>query len=75
MLPLLTLTLEVLSLSIHTFDKYLDHKLVKFEHNCMVSNIQNFELFGKKWLTIFEKGSTPFWVTFLKQKQLFNAKT
>ena len=29
--------------------------LVKFEQNRMVRNIQNFELFGKKWLTIFEK--------------------
>ena len=34
MLILLMLTLEVLSLSIHTlFDKYLDHMLVKFEQN------------------------------------------
>ena len=45
----------------HTlFDKYLDHMLVKFEQNRMVRNIQNFELFGKKWLIIFEKESTPF---------------
>ena len=42
--------------STHTlFDKYLDHKLVKFEENRMVRIIQNFELFGKKW-----KESTPF---------------
>ena len=43
------------------FDKYLDHMLVKFEKkNRFVRNIQNFVLFGKKWLTIFEKGLTPF---------------
>ena len=35
--------------SFHTlFDKYLDHKLVKFEQNRKVRNIQNFELFSKK---------------------------
>ena len=34
--------------SLHTlFDKYLDQMLVKFEQNCMVRNIQNFELFDK----------------------------
>ena len=37
------------------FDKYLDHVLVKFEQNRMIQNIQNFDLFGKKWLAIFEK--------------------
>ena len=48
MLLLLTLTLEVWSLDLHTlFDKYLHHMLVKFEQNCIVQNIQNFELFGK----------------------------
>ena len=36
MLPLLMLTLEVKSLSILIFDKYLDHILVKFEQNRMV---------------------------------------
>ena len=41
--------------SLHTlFDKYLEHMPVKFEQNCMVRNIQNFELFGKNWLTICE---------------------
>ena len=31
----------------HTlFDNCLDHMLVKFEQNCMVGNIQNFEVFG-----------------------------
>ena len=40
--------------SLHTlFDKYLDHMLVKFEQNRIVRTIQNFELFDKKWLTIF----------------------
>ena len=34
--------------SLHTlFDKYLDHMLVKFEENCMVWTIQNYELFDK----------------------------
>ena len=56
------------------FDKYLDLKLVKLEQNRMERNIQNFELFSKEWLTVFEKESTPFWKTFLKQKQLFDAK-
>ena len=35
------------------FNKYLDHMLMKFEQNRMVKNIQNFEFFGKNWLTIF----------------------
>ena len=30
--------------------------LVKFEQNRMVRSVQNFELFDKKWLTIFDKG-------------------
>ena len=35
--------------SLHTlFDKHLDHKLVKFEQNCMVQTTRNFELFVKK---------------------------
>ena len=38
------------------FEKYLNHMLVKFEKkNCMVQTIQNFQLFDKKWLTIFDK--------------------
>ena len=42
--------------SLHTlFDRYLDHMLVKFEQNRMIRNVQNFKLFGKKWLTILEK--------------------
>ena len=51
----------------HTlFGKYLDHMLVKIERNRMVRTIQNFELFDKKkWLTIFDKVLTPFWMTFL----------
>ena len=39
--------------------------LVNFEQNRMVRTIQNFELFDKKWLTVFDKVSTPFWKTFL----------
>ena len=61
MLPSLLLTLEVSPL----FDKYLDHMLVKFEQSRMVQTIQNFELFDKKWLTIFDKVLTPFWKMFL----------
>ena len=54
--------------SLHAlFDKYLDHMLEKFEQNHMVQNMQNFGLFGKKWLTIFEKVLTPFWKMFLWQ--------
>ena len=50
--------------SLHTlFDKV--HMLVKFEQNHMVQAIQNFVLFDKKWLAIFEKVSTPFWKMFL----------
>ena len=56
--------------SLHTlFDKYVDHMLVKFEQNRTVRTMQNFELFDKKWLTIFDKGLTPFWKTFLWLKQ------
>ena len=29
------------------FDTYLDHILAKFEPNCIVQNVQNFELFDK----------------------------
>ena len=62
--------------SLHTLfvPQYLDHMLVKFEQNRVVRTIQNFELFVKKWLTIFDKGLTPFWKTFLWLKQLFDAK-
>ena len=31
--------------------------LVKFEQNRMTKNIQNFELFGQKWITIFDRES------------------
>ena len=54
--------------SLHTllvFDKYLDHMLVKFEQNRRVQTTQNFELFDKTWLTIFDKVLTPSWKTFL----------
>ena len=39
--------------------------LVKNEKNRMVQTIQNFKLFDKKWLTIFDKVLTPFWKKFL----------
>ena len=53
--------------------------LVKFEQNCMVQTIQNFDLFDKKKkkkkeLTIFDKALMPFWKTFLWLTQLFDAK-
>ena len=42
--------------SLHTlFDMYMNHMLVKFEQNRMVQNIQNFELFDKKWLPFLAK--------------------
>ena len=58
------------------FDKYLDHMLVtvKIKQNRMVQTIQNFVLFDKKWLTIFDKVLTPFWKKFLWLKQFFVAK-
>ena len=35
--------------SLHTlFDTYFDHMLAKFEPNCMVRNVQNFQLFDKE---------------------------
>ena len=65
MLPLLNANIGSL-MSLHTlFDKYLYQMLVKFEQNRMVQTIQNFVLFDRKWLTIFDKVSTPFWKTFL----------
>ena len=69
------LTSEVHSRSIHYFDKYLDHAHAgeNFEQNRMRTT-QNFELFDKKWLTIFGKALTPFWKTFLLLKQLFDAQ-
>ena len=67
--PLRYFTLPLLMLSqksLHTlFDKHLDHILVKSEQNRMVRTIQNFELFCKKWLTIFDKVSMPFGKTLL----------
>ena len=51
---------DIGSLKSTLFDKYLDHMLVKFELNCMGRTIHNFELFDKKWLTIFDKVLTPF---------------
>ena len=73
MLPLLMLTLSLKSL--HTlFGMYLDHMLVEFDQNRTVRTIQNFELFDKKWLTIFDKVLTPFWKTFLGLNQLSDSK-
>ena len=44
----------------------MDHMLLmKYEQNCMVQNIQNSQILGEKWLTIFEKGLTPFLKAFL----------
>ena len=61
--------------SLHTlFDKYLAHMPVEFEQNRMVRTMQNFVLFDRKWLTIFDKVLTPFWKMFLWLKQLFDAK-
>ena len=51
------------------FDNQLDHVLMKFEKSRMVRNIQNFEIFGKKLLTIFGKVLTPFLKMFLWYKQ------
>ena len=48
--------------------------LAKFEQIRMVQTAQNFELFDKKWLTIFGKVLTPFWKMFLWLKQLFDVK-
>ena len=56
------------------FDKYFDLMLVKFEQHRMLRTIQNFELFDKKWLTIFDKVLTSFWKMFLRLKQLIDAK-
>ena len=52
---------SLISVSMHYFDKYLDHMLVKFEQNRMVGLTQIFKLFGTKCLTIFDKALTPFW--------------
>ena len=47
---------------------------MKFEQSRMVRNIPKIELFGKKWLTSFEKVLMPFWKRFLRHKQLFDAE-
>ena len=65
---MLMLTLEVLSLFIHYLISIWT-MLVKFELNCMVRTIQNFELFDKKWLAIFNKVLMPFWKMFVWLKQ------
>ena len=54
MLPSLMLDIGSPELLQTLFDKYLDHTLV-FEQNRMVQTIPNFELFDKKWLTIFDR--------------------
>ena len=74
------LTLEILSLSIMicSLKKMFVHMLVKFERNCVVQTIRNFELFNKTttkkvlfcfvfifvFLTTFDKALTPFWKMF-----------
>ena len=51
---------------------------MKFEPNCMVRNVQNFEVvfFYKKnvYKTIFDETMTPFCKMFLPMKELFNGK-
>ena len=54
MLPLLMLTSEVLSLSIHSLS-YLYHMLVKFEQNPMIRTTQKFELLIKHGQTLLTK--------------------
>ena len=49
--------IEKLKSLLTLFGKYLDYILVKFEQNCIVRNIQNFD---KKLLSIFEKVLMPF---------------
>ena len=49
--------------------------VVKFEQNRMVRTIQNFELFDKEWLTVFDKVLTPFWKTFLLLEQVIDGET
>ena len=49
-------------------NKYIYHKLVKFEQNQMILTTQNFELTDKKSftkLTIFDISLAPFWKRFL----------
>ena len=55
MLTLLILTLEVFAISIHYLIGIWNQILAIFEQNQMVQYRQNFELFGKEWLTILEK--------------------
>ena len=73
MLPLLTDIGSVKVLST-LFDKCLD-MLVKFEQNRMIRrNVQNYEVFGKNWLTIFESVDENILKTFRCHNQLFDAK-
>ena len=73
MLPLLTLTLEVLCLSIH-YLKYLDYMLVEFEQNRMILNVQNLELFWQKMVNNLKESVNAILEDVLLHKQLFNAK-
>ena len=43
----------------YIIDKCLDQVLVKFKQNHIITNVQEIELCGKIWLTIFEKVLTP----------------
>ena len=48
--------------------------LVNSEQNCMVWTMQSFELFDKKWLTIFWQSVDAILEDVLWLKQLFDAK-
>ena len=58
------------------FDRYLDHMLVKFKQNRMIQSIQNFKLFGKKWLIILRKRWRHFgrWFCDLNNNLMLNVK-
>ena len=58
-----------------SLSKYLDYKLMTFDQNRVVRNIQNFKhFFFQKWLTSFDKVLTPFWKAFESLKQFFDAE-
>ena len=70
MLPLLILYKS--KVSPYIISKVLGLHAVTFEQHRIVQTIQNFEVFDKKWLTIFDNVLTPFSETFLCLKQLFD---
>ena len=59
MLPLINADIGSLKFLQTLFDKHFDHMLVKFEQSRMVRNMQNFEVFGKKWLKTYSL--TSYW--------------